>query len=744
MQCRVLAKSIGENSDLWEIEVQGRRGWAPKKMLREQKILIKTSNLVSIVEDQIDQKKVFALNPSTEENLSEVSFVDDNSNQNMDDSIENSKESGSHLVRSNSKTAGTFRSKRSNNNDKSILRTKFDIKTIFNIRTIDECFVPNTNQKDHLKVEKTDEISVDLDPSSLAKNPALSNDPSMSAVNVNITSSVGAPSKIEYDESFPINVYILDNSSETLVDTKHDEKMKNEVEKNKTPYGETDFDFGSSYTFPNEEDFDGQQTSRVGEKLIEESTCTIEDSNLSEMQPENEPEESVKKAIFETLVNEPEYSCYEKLTLILDILVNRVRTIFNLRDVQQRDVEEISSNRIVEDQKGFVDPSFDMFRDEDQNSSSSEQSTLGDYTCYKFVSHLATRFKEMSDIVIVLLSIGFILLIFIFGHNCLIKNIKEKHLIHKMNDVERKLFLSDKENSVARMKLVEIQRKLENITNMSFGTDDMIKQCENEKNELREHIITLEKELETAAEAGLELNKMVTELLEKSGSESIVNSVEELQKQLNDQEEATIYINNSLAEKSRENSELKVMMININESFSMKINQLNILITSLKEDKEQMEKEKNSIQMLGTQLRMQLEKKEYDIVKLREENNRIKNELEEIISKWQTSAAQVGILKGTLHSSNDFSLEEKQSIYDKIEANAKYLAAKKEIEHLKDCLNAETNSRNSLQDQIIDLNEDLTRLTLEVNQCDKQKLEAQTRLDVLSSYFKEKESQLQK
>lgn len=129
---------------------------------------------------------------------------------------------------------------------------------------------------------------------------------------------------------------------------------------------------------------------------------------------------------------------------------------------------------------------------------------------------------------------------------------------------------------------------------------------------------------------------------------------------------------------------------------------------------------------------------------MREENNRIKNELEEIISKWQTSAAQVGILKGTLHSSNDFSLEEKQSIYDKIEANAKYLAAKKEIEHLKDCLNAETNSRNSLQDQIIDLNEDLTRLTLEVNQCDKQKLEAQTRLDVLSSYFKEKESQLQK
>lgn len=44
-------------------------------------------------------------------------------------------------------------------------------------------------------------------------------------------------------------------------------------------------------------------------------------------------------------------------------------------------------------------------------------------------------------------------------------------------------------------------------------------------------------ELENAAEAGLELNKIVSELLNnQSGDDSIISSVEELQKQLNEQQ----------------------------------------------------------------------------------------------------------------------------------------------------------------------------------------------------------------
>ena len=42
------------------------------------------------------------------------------------------------------------------------------------------------------------------------------------------------------------------------------------------------------------------------------------------------------------------------------------------------------------------------------------------------------------------------------------------------------------------------------------------------------------------------------------------------------------------------------------------------------------------------------------------------------------------------------------------------------------------------------VSEEVSALKQEYNQSEKEKLEAQTRLEVLSSYFKEKENQLQK
>lgn len=42
------------------------------------------------------------------------------------------------------------------------------------------------------------------------------------------------------------------------------------------------------------------------------------------------------------------------------------------------------------------------------------------------------------------------------------------------------------------------------------------------------------------------------------------------------------------------------------------------------------------------------------------------------------------------------------------------------------------------------INEDISSLKKEYGQAEKDKLEAETRLEVLSSYFKDKETQLQK
>lgn len=101
-----------------------------------------------------------------------------------------------------------------------------------------------------------------------------------------------------------------------------------------------------------------------------------------------------------------------------------------------------------------------------------------------------------------------------------------------------------KENDMLKGDVLVTRQKLMSIEDNSFGSNDMVialkqelESTEQIKNEYAEKIASLEKELEAAAEDGLELNRMVSELLNnQTGSESIISSVEDLQQQLNEQQ----------------------------------------------------------------------------------------------------------------------------------------------------------------------------------------------------------------
>lgn len=122
-----------------------------------------------------------------------------------------------------------------------------------------------------------------------------------------------------------------------------------------------------------------------------------------------------------------------------------------------------------------------------------------------------------------------------------------------MNELERHLMASTKENEMLKGDVNATKQKLISIEDNSFGSNDMVialkrdlDMSEQARNDLSEKIASLEKELEAAAEDGLELNRMVSELLNnQSGSESIISSVEELQQQLNEQQgiEMSSYFN---------------------------------------------------------------------------------------------------------------------------------------------------------------------------------------------------------
>lgn len=210
----------------------------------------------------------------------------------------------------------------------------------------------------------------------------------------------------------------------------------------------------------------------------------------------------------------------------------------------------------------------------------------------------------MSDLILYLGVTALTLLIFTLGHYCIIKNKREGHLLAKVNHLERRLMASSKECEIIKSELVDARGILASIQDNSFGSNEMVislkrelHDCEAMKQELEDQNAALEKELENAAEAGLELNKMVAELLSnQNGSESIISSVEELQRQLNEQQATILSINTSLAEKSRENSELQIVLGEQNERYNSDVIELQKQLEELKIDKLSVEANLHQIQ----------------------------------------------------------------------------------------------------------------------------------------------------
>lgn len=256
-------------------------------------------------------------------------------------------------------------------------------------------------------------------------------------------------------------------------------------------------------------------------------------------------------------------------------------------------------------------------------------------------------------------------------------------------------------------------------------------------------------ELESATEAGLELNNMISELLNsKNGNDSIITSVEELQRQLNEQETATMSINNLLAEKSRENSELHIQLNEKCSQYEIEIEELLKNIDVLRNEKEEAEQQLNDkLQDIENDLRHSLDKTTSELDKLKKEYADLKAHSDSIQSKLQISDARAQALDESINKlrrADGKELIDFNAVMEITDLKTQVLALRKDRETLKDKLDGEMDARHLLEDHVKIVNGEVAVLRQGFNQSEKDKIEAQTRLEVLSGYFKEKETQLQK
>lgn len=369
-----------------------------------------------------------------------------------------------------------------------------------------------------------------------------------------------------------------------------------------------------------------------------------------------------------------------------------------------------------------------------------------------FLQSFADKTMEMLDLIIYLSITATAVIFFLLMHSCVKRCMRESPLLEKINHLERSLMTSIKENATLKNDLGDAKGKLHKIEDTSFGSNEMVialkkdlDDSEHIRHQLQQQCNMLEEELQRSAAAGTELNKMLSDLLNsQTGSESILQSVEQLQKQLDEQQLTIESMTDALSTKSRENSELQVQLSAISSKLGMDIKTLKARNDDVELEKVCIENElKNLKKTVDERIDMIEKSKQEEIERIKQKLARKEKEALELHQKYRTSEAKIQALNECINESKKNGGDASDYL-DSIDSKADLILVTKERDTLKEQLNSEINAKKSMESYFKSVGDDIENLKKQFSVAEKEKLEAQTRLDVLSSYFRQKESELQR
>lgn len=209
--------------------------------------------------------------------------------------------------------------------------------------------------------------------------------------------------------------------------------------------------------------------------------------------------------------------------------------------------------------------------------------------------------------------------------------------------------------------------------------------------------------------------------------------------------EIIIDINASLAEKSRENSELQY-------SYTESTTRLNSEMKSLQQDNYELEMDKSKLQTRLEEIQAEseqelakaLEARNYEMQRLQHQIMELNAKYDKEHSELQTSQAKIEALEDCLKAIKKDGNTNLQELITSAKTRGELNAAQKKFMSLQTKLEQELANKARLESQLQASSADVEQLKQDFNQSERDKLEAQTRLEVLSGYFREKETQLQK
>ncbi|XP_026477689.1 transport and Golgi organization protein 1-like, partial [Ctenocephalides felis] len=351
-----------------------------------------------------------------------------------------------------------------------------------------------------------------------------------------------------------------------------------------------------------------------------------------------------------------------------------------------------------------------------------------------------------SGTTIIYLSVTAItVLLFTLGYYFIEKWRQDGSLLRKVNTLEQALMVSSKECEILREKLDSTQTKLTSIKEGAFGSNEEVISLQEEKKKLEATILDkerqlmdLQKEFEAATETGLELNKMLQDMMMTAQKgDTIAESMEHAQLQLNEQKETINSMSAALATRNKENNDLQSKL----NEYEKQIETVQKLLNQEKSSnlllKEEQLKYQEQLQPLQDQL-----------LKIREENayeiQQVRSVLTETQRDLYTKTNQVQLLEDCIKKLKSGSQLDVTELADIAGLRSDLQRTTTELQILKEHDAQESLLKKKLEENVKTLMNEIEALKEEHHKAEKDKMEAQTRLEVLSGYFKEKETQLQK
>ncbi|XP_054261158.1 transport and Golgi organization protein 1 isoform X2 [Macrosteles quadrilineatus] len=343
-----------------------------------------------------------------------------------------------------------------------------------------------------------------------------------------------------------------------------------------------------------------------------------------------------------------------------------------------------------------------------------------------------------------------VVLIFSLGHYYIEAHRRDGPLVAVINKLEREVLILKKENCIMDDRLTIAQQQLETWNTSSTENDALLVELKQEleetkaaKAELEEQAAQLKEELETVTESGLEMHRLLEESLSsQDGSQVLLSTVETLREKLQRQEEEISGLSDTLSSKNAEVEELHGRLA---QSAEVARGLEDKVISVVREKDEELLKLRDKHRELISQLEEVMETKALDETRLSTEMSKLRLAMEELQKTLAEKDSELDTLKEVVKQLRATDSNEKiEALFDVVAVQAKLRTAVAERDDLREKFMEEEGARKLLEGHMKKITQEVVELKNSFETAEKEKIEALTKLQVLSNYFKEKESQLQK